>query len=126
MLFAFASILVHFLSRLDNVADRVSGRAGKERISSPYFRLITALEMVWAESSMVKVFGSELNIRVNNTLLEIMGLYGQLQTGDKRAPADGLVEDHFRDDLLFVFGGGANEIQRDIIAMVGLGMPKSR
>jgi alkylation response protein AidB-like acyl-CoA dehydrogenase len=86
----------------------------------------TKKKMVWAESSMVKVFGSELNIRVNNTLLEIMGLYGQLQTGDKRAPADGLVENHFRDDLLFVFGGGANEIQRDIIAMVGLGMPKSR
>ena len=83
-------------------------------------------KMVWAESSMVKVFGTELNIRINNTLLEIMGLYGQLQTGDERAPADGLVENHFRDDLLFIFGGGANEVQRDIIAMVGLGMPKSR
>ncbi|MCP4579425.1 MAG: acyl-CoA dehydrogenase, partial [Deltaproteobacteria bacterium] len=34
-------------------------------------------KMVWAESSMVKVFGTELNIRINNTLLEIMGLYGQ-------------------------------------------------
>jgi alkylation response protein AidB-like acyl-CoA dehydrogenase len=82
--------------------------------------------MVWAESSAVKVFGSELSIRINNTLLDIMGLYGQLQTGDERAPVDGLVESHFRDDLLFTFAGGTNEIQRDIIAMVGLGLPKSR
>jgi len=83
-------------------------------------------KMVWAESSAVKVFGSELNIRINHELLDIMGLSGQLQTGDERAPLNGLVESHFRDDLLFTFAGGANEIQRDIIAMVGLGLPKSR
>jgi len=81
---------------------------------------------VWAEASTVKVFGSELNIRINNTLLEIMGPYGQVQSPDPLAPADGLVDEHFRDDLIFIFGGGANEVQRDIVAMVGLGMPRSR
>lgn len=81
---------------------------------------------VWAEASTVKVYGSELNIRINGTLLEIMGTYGQIQAPDLLAPADGLVEEHFRDDLIFIFGGGANEVQRDIIAMVGLGMPRSR
>ena len=81
---------------------------------------------VWAESSAVKVFGSELNIRINNTLLDIMGLYGQVRRGDERAPVDGMAMTHFLDDLLFVFGGGANEIQRDIIATVGLGLPRSR
>ncbi len=83
-------------------------------------------KLFWAESSAVKVFGTELNIKINHTLLDLMGLYGQLQMGDELAPLDGLVETHFRDDLLFIFGGGANEIQKDIIAMVGLGMPKSR
>jgi alkylation response protein AidB-like acyl-CoA dehydrogenase len=87
---------------------------------------MTKGKIFWAESSAVKVFGSELNIRINNTLLDIMGLYGQLRQGDERAPLNGLAESHFRDDLFFVFGGGANEIQRDIIAMVGLGLPKSR
>lgn len=81
---------------------------------------------VWAEASTVKVYGSELNIRINGTLLEIMGTYGQIQAPDPLAPADGLVDEHFRDDLIFIFGGGANEVQRDIIAMVGLGMPRSR
>jgi hypothetical protein len=81
---------------------------------------------VWAESSAVKVFGSELNIRINNTLMDIMGLYGQLRPADERAPANGTAVVHFLDDLLFIFGGGANEIQRDIIASVGLGLPRSR
>ncbi len=81
---------------------------------------------VWAESSAVKVFGSELNIRINNTLMDIMGLYGQLRRGDEQAPLDGMVVWHFLDDLIFVFGGGANEIQRDIIATVGMGLPRSR
>jgi alkylation response protein AidB-like acyl-CoA dehydrogenase len=87
---------------------------------------MTKGKMVWAESSAVKVFGSELMIRINNALLEIMGLYGQLQRGDELAPGGGRVEHHHRDDLFFTFGGGTNEIQRDIIAMVGLGLPKSR
>jgi alkylation response protein AidB-like acyl-CoA dehydrogenase len=82
---------------------------------------MTKGKLVWAESSAVKVFGSELNIRIN-----IMGLYGQLRQGDERAPVDGMVVSHFLDDLIFVFGGGANEIQRDIIATVGMGLPRSR
>jgi len=81
---------------------------------------------VWAEASTVKVFGSELNIRIDNTLMEIMGPYGQVQAPDNLAPAGGAPEAHHRDDLIFIFGGGANEVQRDIIAMVGLGMAPSR
>lgn len=81
---------------------------------------------VWAEASTVKVFGSDLNIKIDNTLLEIMGPYGQVQAPDNLAPAHGEPELHHRDDLLFVFGGGAAEVQKDIIAMVGLGMPASR
>jgi alkylation response protein AidB-like acyl-CoA dehydrogenase len=87
---------------------------------------MTKGKQVWAESSAVKVFGSELNIRINNTLMDIMGLYGQLRPADERAPANGTAVVHFLDDLLFIFGGGANEIQRDIIASVGLGLPRSR
>lgn len=81
---------------------------------------------VWAESSTVKVYGSELNIRVNNALMEMLGPYGLVQAPDPLAPAEGEVEMHCRDDVGQIFLGGAIEIQRDIIAMVGLGMPRSR
>jgi alkylation response protein AidB-like acyl-CoA dehydrogenase len=81
---------------------------------------------VWAEASTLKVVSAELNVRVNNALLSIMGLYGQVHNTDQQAPAGGKPELHFREDVLQGFVGGAIEVQRDIIAMVGLGMPKTR
>jgi len=87
--------------------------------------LITRGGVPYAEASMVKVFGSELYQRVNGTLLEIMGQYGQLKSESKWAPLRGRVEKAFRSDVVFIFGGGAIEVQRNIIAMAGLGMPRS-
>ena len=83
-------------------------------------------EMIWAESSAVKVFASDLYLKSGNALLEILGNYGQLQRGDKWAPLDGDIEEAYRMDFIFAIAGGVNEVQRDIIAMAGLGMPKSR
>lgn len=87
--------------------------------------LITNDVVPYAEASMVKVFGSELYQRVNQTLLQIMGQYGQLQAQSKWAPLRGRVEKAFRSDIVFIFGGGAIEVQKNIIAMAGLGMPRS-
>ena len=87
--------------------------------------LITQGVVPYAEASMVKVFGSELYQRVNGTLLEIMGQYGQLKSECKWAPLRGRVEKSYRSDVVFIFGGGAIEVQRNIIAMAGLGMPRS-
>ncbi|MBM3131554.1 MAG: acyl-CoA dehydrogenase [Chloroflexi bacterium] len=78
----------------------------------------------YAEASMVKVYGSELYQRVNGGLMEIMGEFGQLQRGSKYAPLRGNVEHSFRLELNFIFGGGAIEVQRDIIAQVALGLPR--
>lgn len=87
--------------------------------------LITKGVVPYAEASMVKVFGAELYQRVNHSLLEIMGQFGQLQTGSEWAPLKGRVEQALRSDVILTFGGGASEIQRNIIAMAGLGMPRS-
>ena len=78
-----------------------------------------------AESSVVKAFGSELNMRILGTLMQIMDNYGQLQAGSKWAPLRGRIEGGFRNGLILIFGGGAAEIQRTIISMAGLGMPRS-
>ncbi len=88
--------------------------------------LIDQGNVPFAEASVVKVYGSELYQRVNGSLLEIMGEFGQLQSGSKWAPANGKIEYSFRLDLVYIFGGGAIEVQRDIIAMAGLMMPRSR
>jgi alkylation response protein AidB-like acyl-CoA dehydrogenase len=80
---------------------------------------------VYAEASTVKAYGSELYQRVNNEIMEIMGPYGQLEVGSKWAPLGGAMPGYFRRDLVLIFGGGAIEVQKNIIAMAGLWMPRS-
>jgi hypothetical protein len=74
---------------------------------------------------MIKVYGSELYQRVNSSLLDIMGQFCQLHSSSKWAPLKGRVEKSFRSDVVYIFGGGASEVQRNIIAMAGIGMPRS-
>ncbi len=79
-----------------------------------------ALEM--GEASAAKVFGTELTQRVAGELMEILDRHGA-RSGPE-APLRGALELAVRTAVLNTFGGGANEIQRTIIAMAGLGMPR--
>ncbi|HEV7732482.1 MAG TPA: acyl-CoA dehydrogenase family protein [Candidatus Binatia bacterium] len=83
-------------------------------------------EMNYAESSTVKVFGSEFYVEAYRLLLEILGQAGAVKAGSPEARLQGRLERMYRAILIMTFGAGTNEIQRDIIAMGGLGMPKSR
>ncbi len=82
-------------------------------------------EMPFIESSMIKVFGSEHIRRASDVCLQVMGLSGQLQTGSRRVPLRGRPEHTYRMQVLLTFGGGTNEVLRDMIA-TGLGLPRSR
>jgi len=75
------------------------------------------------EASAVKVFGTELTQRVAGELLEVLDHNGLRRGAD--APLRGALESAYRVAVISTFGGGANEIQRDIIAMAGLGMPRA-
>ncbi|AGC46111.1 acyl-CoA dehydrogenase [Myxococcus stipitatus DSM 14675] len=77
-----------------------------------------------AESSRIKVFGSEALIELYQCLLEVLGPAGCLQKGSPGALLRGRVERYYRATLVLTFGGGNNEVQRDLIATVGLGMPR--
>jgi 3-oxocholest-4-en-26-oyl-CoA dehydrogenase alpha subunit len=78
-----------------------------------------------AESSTVKVFGSESFIQIYRWLLEVLGQEGYLRDGSPGARLRGRVERYYRTSIVLTFGGGTNEVQRDIIATVGLGMPRA-
>jgi 3-oxocholest-4-en-26-oyl-CoA dehydrogenase alpha subunit len=80
----------------------------------------------FAEASAVKVFGSEAYVEIYQLLLEVMGEAGTLRAGSPDAVVKGRVERMYRTTLILTFGGGTNEVQRDIIAMAGLGMPRAR
>ena len=75
------------------------------------------------EASAVKVFGTELTQQVAGELLEVLDHNGLRRGAD--APLRGALESAYRVAVISTFGGGANEIQRDIIAMAGLGMPRA-
>jgi alkylation response protein AidB-like acyl-CoA dehydrogenase len=78
-----------------------------------------------AESSTVKVFGSESFVKIYQLLLEVLGPEGALRTGSPGALIRGRIEMFYRVTLVLTFGGGVNEVQRDIISMVGLQMPRA-
>ena len=76
-----------------------------------------------ADSSAIKVYGSELMMEAYRALLEVLGCAGILARGSPGSVLQGRIESSYRNGLILTFGGGTNEVQRDIIAMAGLGMP---
>ncbi len=76
------------------------------------------------EASVAKLFSSELNQRIARTGLNMLGMYGQLDAGSKHAPLRGRLERMYLYTVASTIGGGTSEIQRNIIATRGLGMPR--
>jgi alkylation response protein AidB-like acyl-CoA dehydrogenase len=76
------------------------------------------------ESSQAMVFGSELLRRISDAGMKVLGQYGQLTTGSHRAVGKAEMCRSYLASLSIGVGGGTNEIQRNIIAMRGLGLPR--
>jgi len=76
-----------------------------------------------AAASAVKVFGSELNIEAYRALMEITSARANISSESPGAILQGRIESAYRNGLILTFGGGTNEVQRDIIAMAGMGLP---
>jgi alkylation response protein AidB-like acyl-CoA dehydrogenase len=79
-----------------------------------------------ATASATKVFGTELSTEAYRLLMEVLGANGQVRDGSPGAVLAGRIERMQRSALILTFGGGTNEVQRDIVAAVGLGLPVRR
>jgi len=79
-----------------------------------------------ADASTTKVFGTEFYLEAFRLMMEIVGEQAYLRRGSVDAALAGRLEQSYRSLLILTFGGGTNEVQRDLIAMFGLGMPRSR
>ncbi len=77
------------------------------------------------EASQVKIFSTEMMQRLQNFSLHAMGLYGQLNGNDERAPIEGSAENGYLAAVMPTFGAGGNELQRNIIAQRGFGLPRA-
>lgn len=76
------------------------------------------------EASMSKAFGSEMQQRLARYLMSLTGLHGQLRAGSVRALKDGLAASYLLGTVPLTIAGGTSEIQRNIIATRGLGLPR--
>jgi alkylation response protein AidB-like acyl-CoA dehydrogenase len=77
-----------------------------------------------ADASATKVFGTEFYLDAFQILMEILGQRGYLAKGSPEAVAAGMLESLYRGLMILTFGGGVNEVQRDLIALFGLGLPR--
>ena len=76
------------------------------------------------EASALKLFSTELHQRITVTGIKILGLYGQLDRGSEWAPMKGRLCYGFLRGVAHTIEGGTSEIQRNIIAQRGLGLPR--
>jgi alkylation response protein AidB-like acyl-CoA dehydrogenase len=87
------------------------------------WKAVTAASVSPADSSATKVFGTEFFCEAYRLLLEVFGSRGAVR-GTADAPLRGRLERAYQGTLFLTFGGGTNEVQRDLIALFGLGMPR--
>lgn len=78
-----------------------------------------------AEASEYKLYATELSRRLANTSMDIIGPGAQLRVHTEGAPIGGRSESTYRYTVIDTIGGGASEIQKNIIARRKLGLPKN-
>jgi alkylation response protein AidB-like acyl-CoA dehydrogenase len=115
--------------------------ADRPEVSLQLARLTVDLDLAWllnyrasamideglvpfAEASMTKVFTSDLFGRMGDIATDILGLEGQLDPFEDGSPMGGMAQLLYRTAPYLRFGGGTNEIQRDIIAQRTYDLPR--
>jgi hypothetical protein len=77
------------------------------------------------DASKYKLFATQLSQRVGNAMIDLIGVDGQYRVHTAGAPLRGRPEMSYRYSVIDTIGGGASEIQKNIIARRGLGLPKN-
>ena len=75
-------------------------------------------------ASAIKVYSTETMIQVYRLLLDVLGPAGLIRRGSDAALIQGEVEEFYRKVTINTFGGGVNEVQRELVGMFGLGMKR--
>lgn len=77
-----------------------------------------------ADAGAAKAYGTETHIDVQRTLTGILGAAGRIRPESPGAVLAGQVEQLSRQGIVNTFGGGVNEVLRDMVATQGLGLPR--
>ncbi|GAA2343153.1 acyl-CoA dehydrogenase family protein [Saccharopolyspora halophila] len=102
--------------------------AGAEFLKLMNWKIATTAERhpTPAAASATKVYGTEFATEAYRLLMEVLGSAAYVRGGSAGAVLAGRIERMHRSALILTFGGGTNEVQRDIIATVGLGLPHAK
>jgi alkylation response protein AidB-like acyl-CoA dehydrogenase len=111
------------------IRDRVGALAAEFEVARQFvLRSIRILEdggLPLYEAGMAKAFASELEQRLTETIIDILGMGATLSSGSIGASLGGKAEQKLRQSIMYVVGGGTNEIQRNLIARFALKLPKN-
>jgi alkylation response protein AidB-like acyl-CoA dehydrogenase len=77
-----------------------------------------------ARASMSKLFGSEASQRVSNTMLNLLGTSGQIENDPELGVLQGRIGHWYLQSFTSTLARGTSEIQRNILATRGLGLPR--
>ena len=116
------------------VADQewVQANFAKIRAGLEYLKLLN-WKVAWAseqgpldvaDASSIKVYGTEFYLDSVRMLMEVLGPRGYLSADSEAAVIGGRLENLYRSLLILTFGGGTNEVQRDLIGLFGMGLPR--
>jgi len=76
------------------------------------------------ESSLVKIFSTELSQRLARSGIDMLGLYGQVERGSRWTRLKGRMEHSYLQSVSATIAGGTSEVNRSVIATRGLGLPR--
>ncbi|WP_407548879.1 acyl-CoA dehydrogenase family protein [Streptomyces sp. Pv4-95] len=110
----------------DRVADAVIGARAYHLFTRANAARLAAGGQLGAESSLNKIYWSELDIALHETALDLLGAEGELADHAEEAPEHGSWAEGWTFALAGPIYAGTNEIQRDIIAERLLGLPRGR
>ncbi|MEE9199652.1 MAG: acyl-CoA dehydrogenase family protein [Dehalococcoidia bacterium] len=77
------------------------------------------------EASELRVLSTQTSQKLAGVGMEMLGLGGQLEPGSKWAPLEGFIKHQYLFAVSYTIESGTAEIQRNVIATRGLGLPKS-
>ncbi len=111
----------------DKVRRRLGHLAGEVELAKMLQRRVVAAAAKGGvpaiEAAMFKLYSTELGQRLADTAMELLGPMSLLSHGADGAPDDGRWEHSYRATLVDTIGGGSSEVQKNIIARRGLGLP---
>ena len=83
-------------------------------------------QFISLRNSATKVYGTEFATEAYRLLMEVLGANALVKDGSAGAILAGRIERMHRSSLILTFGGGTNEVQRDLIAAAALALPIGR